>query len=629
MDQARATNSQAAGVISGRRRKPQTKAGQPERLPVSTNARPPKKTAAAPLFPFPEDSYSVTAVPEVLDRAFHAGLARWTSGVSPAALMNAYFDWGIHLAASPGKQLQLGEKAARKWARFFAYAAHCLAARDHEDRCIDPLPQDKRFRAKEWNQWPFNFIHQSFLLQQQWWHNASTGVHGVSAQHEKVVEFAARQFLDVFSPSNFVSTNPEILNAAMQEGGANFERGLEHLIEDWTRATGGHAPPGAEEFEVGRDVAVTPGKVIYRNDLMELIQYEPATETVYPEPILIVPAWIMKYYILDLSPKNSLVRYLVKRGFTVFVVSWKNPGPEHRDFGMNDYLSLGPMTALDVIDGITHGERVHGTGYCLGGTLLSIAAAAMARDRDDRLKTLTLLAAQTDFEEPGELDLFINESQLSFLDDMMWEQGFLDSRQMAGTFQLLRSNDLIWSRMVREYLLGRRAGMNDLMAWNADATRMPYRMHSEYLRQLFLHNDLAEGRYHVGGRPVSIGDIRTAVMAVGTQRDHVAPWRSVYKIQQLTDTDVTFLLTSGGHNAGIVSEPGHAGRTYQVKAHGADQPYIDPEAWEATVPGKNGSWWPVWARWLRQRSSEKVAAQKRMPDGRALCDAPGVYVRET
>jgi polyhydroxyalkanoate synthase len=345
-----------------------------------------------------------------------------------------------------------------------------------------------------------------------------------------------------------------------------------------------------------------------------------------------VPAWIMKYYILDLSPQNSLVKYLVDHGHTVFMISWRNPESKDRDLGMEDYLKLGVMDAIKAVSAISPKRRIHAVGYCVGGTLLAIAASAMARDFDDRLKSMTLFAAQTDFTEAGELMLFIDESQVTCLENMMWEQGYLDAAQMSGAFQLLRSNDLIWSRLVHEYLLGQREPLTDLMAWNADSTRLPYRMHSENLRSLFLNNDLFEGRYRVDNRPISLEDIRVPIFAVGTVRDHVAPWRSVYKISLLTDTDVTFLLTSGGHNAGIVSEPGHPHRSYQCATRLADAPYIDPDTWQAETPTQEGSWWPSWQAWLAEQSSgREVPPSIGAPDcGYPLiCDAPGTYVLQS
>ena len=347
-----------------------------------------------------------------------------------------------------------------------------------------------------------------------------------------------------------------------------------------------------------------------------------------PEPILIVPAWIMKYYILDLSPQNSLVKYLTEQGFTVFMISWKNPGADDRDLGLEDYRTLGIMNALDTVNAIVPNRKVHAVGYCLGGTLLSIAAATMARDGEDRIATLTLLAAQTDFSEAGELMLFIDESQIAFLEDMMWEQGFLDSRQMAGAFQMLRSNDLIWSRLIHDYMLGERQPMTDLMAWNADATRMPYRMHSEYLRKLFLDNELAEGRFVAAGKPVALSDIRAPVFAVGTERDHVAQWQSTYKINLQIDAEVTYVLTSGGHNAGIVSEPGHPGRSFRANIKAANHTYLDPERFLSEAQRKDGSWWPQWVAWLGDRSGVPGvpltgAAQAAYPP---LGEAPGTYV---
>jgi poly[(R)-3-hydroxyalkanoate] polymerase subunit PhaC len=573
------------------------------------------------------DSYAVTAVADITDRSLHAAIARFTFGLSPAALAKAYFDWATHLAVSPGKRMQLVEKAARKSIRFANYAIRSASQGVVPSYCIEPLPQDRRFDGADWQKPPFNFMAQAFLLQQQWWHNATTGIRGVTKHHEEMVEFVSRQILDMVSPSNFLATNPEVLRQTVSKGGMNLVNGLRNLVEDWERAVSGKKPVGTENFVIGRDVAATPGKVVYRNRLIELIQYAPATGKVRPEPVLIVPAWIMKYYILDLSPHNSLVKYLTEQGYAVFMISWKNPSPEDRDLGLDDYRTLGMMAALDAIGAIVPDQKVHAAGYCLGGTLLSIAAAAMARDGDDRLKSVTLLAAQTDFTEAGELMLFINESQVAFLEDMMWEQGFLDAKQMAGAFQMLGSSDLVWSRMVRNYLMGERAPMIDLMAWNADATRMPYRMHSEYLRRLFLNNDLAAGRYMVADKPIALTDIRAPIFTVGTVRDHVAPWRSTYKINFLTDTDVTYLLASGGHNAGIVSEPGRNGRSFQVMTRKENDRYVDPETFLAQAPQKEGSWWPEWVAWLNARSGAAVEPPAMGAAAYApLGDAPGSYV---
>ncbi len=581
------------------------------------------------------DSYSATAAAEVLDRSFHAGLAHYTAGISPAALANAYFDWAIHLWMSPGKQFELYQKAFRKLARFNRYIASEALVPGNGHPCIEPLEQDRRFSADSWRKWPFNVIYQSFLLQQQWWYNASCGIRGLDPRHARVVEFSTRQILDTVSPSNFLYSNPELLEATREQMGLNLVRGAMNYVSDLSDMVGGYQPRHAISHVVGRDVATTPGKVIYRNDLIELIHYTPKTRKVHAEPILLVPAWIMKYYILDLSPHNSMVGYLVEQGFEVFVISWRNPGPEHRDLSFDDYRKLGLQKAIDIICDFTGERQIHTAGYCLGGTLLAIMASAMARDGDDRLKSVTLLAAQTDFSSPGELGLFIDDSQLAFLDDMMWEQGFLDSRQMAGAFQLLRSNDLIWSRMTREYLLGERENSNDLMSWNADATRMPYRMHSEYLRSLFLNNDLAEGRFRVDGRAVSVGDVRVPMFVVSTVRDHVSPWRSVYRIHLLADVPVTFVLASGGHNGGIVSEPGHPRRSFRIATRRGDENFIEADSWAATADRHEGSWWHSWSEWLAERSDDRMRSVddiatngKRPPLPEALCDAPGTYVHE-
>jgi polyhydroxyalkanoate synthase len=578
----------------------------------------------------PDDA--VTRFEEHFDRSIHAAMAMVTGGISPSALSEAYADWAVHLATSPGKQMQLMNKAMRKTRRLARFVESCAAGKIDPEACIEPLPQDKRFAGEAWNKWPFSLYSQAFLLNQQWWHNAMNDVRGVTRQHEDVVSFMTRQILDIFSPSNYLATNPEVLAETLRQGGQNLVRGSQNFIDDWNRKQDGKPPAGMEAFKVGETLAATAGSVVYRNRLIELIQYEPTTDAVHPEPILIVPAWIMKYYILDLSPTNSLVKYLTDQGFTVFMISWKNPGAEDRDLGFDDYRTMGVMDALAAVVRISGSPKVHGVGYCLGGTLLAVAAATMARDGDDRFVDLSFFAAQTDFTEAGELMLFINESQVTFLEDMMAEQGFLDAKQMAGTFQMLHSNDLIWSRIVHDYLMGARTGMTDLMAWNADATRMPARMHSEYLRGLFLNNDLAEGRHEVGGRPIALSDIRVPIFAVGTEWDHVAPWKSVYKFHLFADTDVTFVLTNGGHNAGIVSEIGHPHRHYRIATKPEHDHYRDPERWFDETASREGSWWPAFAGWLTSRSAPRGkppamgAPEAGLPP---LCKAPGKYVFQT
>jgi polyhydroxyalkanoate synthase len=565
---------------------------------------------------------------ESFDRALHAQLAHLTQGISPASMVGAYMDWLVHLAMSPGKRAELLSKAQSQAARLWMAAARC-ANRDGRP-CIEPLPQDRRFSAPEWQGWPFNLIYQAFLLNQQWWHNATTGVKGVSAHHEQMATFFARQWLDMFSPSNFLATNPEAQAETIRSGGANLWRGAHNRMEDALQIASGKPAPETRLFRPGHEVAVTPGKVVFRNHLIEVIQYAAQTSTVHADPVLIVPSWIMKFYILDLSPGNSLVRYLVERGHTVFIMSWKNPDAGDRNLGMDDYLRSGVMAAVDAVESIVPKRKIQALGYCLGGTLLAIAAAAMARDNDNRLSSLTLLASVLDFTEPGELALFIDESQLAYLDDLMSEKGYLDGRQMANAFAMINSRDLVWSRMERKYLMGRSLPASDLTAWNADATRMPYRQHHEYLRSLYLRNDLAEGRYLVEGKPVALTDIRVPVFALGTQRDTVSPWRSVYKIHLLTDTEVTFCLCSGGHNVGVVNPPGPGvRRSFQMATHSPSSRYVAPDAWLARTPAHEGSWWPAWEAWLASRGGRKVAPPPMGGRARAdapLEDAPGRYV---
>ncbi len=566
-------------------------------------------------------------VTQDLDRAAHARLARLTYGLSPVSMLAAFTDWWAHLAIAPGKRQELAIKAMDQWTRLGQQMCTCLD--DQSEPCIEPLPQDRRFAAEQWQRWPYNVIYQSFLLNQQWWHYATKDVPGVTEHHQNQLAFAVRQILDIFSPSNFVTLNPEVLHTAIASGGSSLLHGVQHRAEDAMRLLTSAPLPGTERFRPGHEVAITPGKVVFRNHLIELIQYEPQTATVFAEPILIVPSWILKFYILDLSPGNSMVKYLVGKGHTVFMVSWRNPDAEDRDLGMDDYLKLGVMGAIDAVSEIIPERQIQAVGYCLGGTLLAMAAALMARSGDDRLKSLSLLASALDFTEPGELGLFIDESQLAFLDSLMYRQGYLDGKQMSNTFTLLNSRDLVWSRREREYLLGQRQPVSDLTAWNVDITRMPYRQHSEYLRRLYLKNDLAEGRYPIDGKPIALSDIRIPVFALGTQRDTVSPWVAVYRVHQLTpNVDVTFCLTTGGHNVGVVNPPGPGvKRGYQLAVRKVDDPYAGPETWSATAPSHDGSWWPAWQDWLRTHTSKRGAVPAMGGDTHpALEDAPGGYV---
>lgn len=586
----------------------------------------PKFKTKAPFFI--QDSCSYKG--EEFDYLFRSKLGKYTHWLSPASYWLAFSDWMMDLAISPARQIDILNKSHHKNMQLLHYWFSSSLNPDC-DVCIQSQEQDKRFIDPLWNQFPFNIYSQAFLLNESLWQDASTNTSGISKHHRNVVNFLGRQMLDTLSPSNFMGTNPEVIQATQKESGQNLIRGFHNYLQDFSRKIQNLPPSGADAFQVGQNVAITPGKVIYRNDLIELIQYEPTTAQVYPEPILIVPAWIMKYYILDLSQHNSLVKYLVDQGHMVFMISWKNPTSEYRDYGLDDYVNEGIFDALKAINAIIPQQKVHTVGYCLGGTLLMLAASFMGRNNDDRLKSITLFAAQVDFKEAGELLLFIDENQIKYLESIMWEKGYLDGSQMAGTFSMLHSIDLIWSNVVRNYLLGKQETVNDLMAWDYDTTRLPYKMHSEYLRKFFLNNDLVQGNLRVNRAKIALRDVNVPLFAVSTLRDHIAPWKSVYKIHLFTESDITFVLTSGGHNAGIVSEPDHPHRNFQMMSKKHKDKYITSTRWLNNAPHYEGSWWPKWHEWLADQSDPPGAipsmgnAENGYPP---ICDAPGTYVLE-
>ena len=579
---------------------------------------------------------------QALDETFHGFLTRRTMGLSPIALALAAADWAMHLAASPGRQMVLGQRALA-----LAQQAMATAVNPPADENGQPIADnDNRFIDASWRQWPFSALKEGYKANSAWWREA-VQVDGMSRHHSHMVEFFNRQIMDTFTPSNWLLTNPEALNKAQETQGQSLLQGYQHFSEDLRKAETARSTPDVLEpltFEVGKDVAITPGKVVYRNHLIELIQYTPTTDKVYPEPLLIVPSCIMKYYILDLSQSNSMVKYLVGQGYTVFIISWRNPDASDRDLGMQDYLQMGVMDALAAVKERAGAPRVHALGYCLGGTFLSIVAAAMGRhtrmaqnqtagrraedrsmERLPELASVTLLAAQTDFSEPGEMGVFIDDEQLKTLRQQMDLKGYLSGSAMAGSFQFLNMRELVFTRNTRRYLLGQEEADFDLMSWNSDLTRLPARMHSEYLSSLFLNNALATGKYRVAGQGIALMDIHAPMLVVGTTRDHVSPWRSVYKIHLQTDTHVTFVLAAGGHNAGIVSEPGRPRRSYQINSIEDNQGWVEPDEWLASAPTRQGSWWEAMDAWLKERSGKPVAPPAIDP-AHVLCDAPGEYV---
>lgn len=582
-----------------------------------------------------------------MDQHIQALNAKLFFGLSPISLALANLDWLLNLAGSPGSQMDLQQQAFlnfMQWVeRSGQMAQSCMHKRlgaltDSElgDAPIARYTQDQRFDHVAWEYFPWLSWIEAHALGEDWWQHA-TQLRGMRPHSREQMQFYASKWLDFLAPGNTLLTNPQAMEAAWRSSGQSLVKGMKHALEEWQQSHGLAMTEGEESgLQPGQGLAMTPGEVVYRNHLVELIQYAPTTPQVHAEPVLIVPSCIMKFYILDLSPHNSMVRWLVSQGHTVFIISWRNPDENDALLLMDDYVNEGILASVHHVRQAT-GENVHLMGYCLGGTFAAMATAALEHAQGIRngkdhhgdghgLTSLTLLAAETDFREPGEMGVLIDEAQVRMLEDMMAETGFLTGRQMAGSFQFLHSRELVWSSRTRRWLLGEDDIPNDLMIWNADVTRLPAAMHSQYLRQCFLHNDLASGNFALSGHSISLRDIHLPVFAVGTVKDHVAPWRSVYKLHRLLSSSVTFVLTNGGHNAGIVSEPGHAGRHYQQLTLEVDEPRLSPDEWVQQAPRHEGSWWSAWSAWMvQQGSGRKVRA--RMPAHDAeLGVAPGRYV---
>ncbi|HQT59696.1 MULTISPECIES: alpha/beta hydrolase [unclassified Acidiphilium] len=493
---------------------------------------------------------------------------------------------------------------------------------------VPPDPRDKRFQHEEWKENEiFDFIRQSYLLSARFVQDVVRRVDGLDPKTAQKVDFYARQFVDAMSPSNFALTNPQVLRKTVETRGENLLRGLSNLLRDLEAGRGQlHIRmTDAEAFSVGGNIAVTPGKVVFRNELMELIQYTPATQTVRKTPLVIFPPWINKFYILDLRPKNSFIRWAVEQGHTVFVASWVNPDERLAEKDFADYMKLGVFAALDAIEQATGERQVNAIGYCLGGTLLAATLAVMARRRDNRIKSATFLVTLTDFADVGELGVFIDEEQLVALEEKMNRRGYLEGSAMATTFNMLRSNDLIWSFVVNNYLLGNETFPFDLLYWNSDSTRMPAAMHSFYLRNMYQKNLLSQkDAITLDGTPVDLRRVKVPVYFLSCREDHIAPWASTYRATQMMAGPKRFVLAASGHIAGVINPPDSGKYNHFVNA---TLP-TSPEDWFAGATEVAGSWWPDWQRWIAAQGSEQVPA--RGPgDGAlpALADAPGNYVK--
>jgi polyhydroxyalkanoate synthase len=545
----------------------------------------------------------------------------------PLGLGQTFVDFLGHVMRNPGKLVEANFKLWQSYLNLWHHTAQRMMGQNPEP-LIEPASADKRFKDKDWSENQiFDFIKQSYLLTARWMQETVADVKGLDDHTRKKVEFYTKQFADAMSPSNFVFTNPEVLRTTLQSNGENLVKGLNNLLIDLERGKGQLAirQTDMEYFEVGRNLALTPAKIVYQNELMQLIQYMPTTEEQYERPLLIFPPWINKYYILDLGEKNSFVKWATSRGYTVFVVSWVNPDAHLAQRTFEDYMRLGIFEALDAVEKATGVKEINTIGYCIGGTLLSATLAYMAAKGDKRITSATFFAAQADFSEAGDLQVFIDDDQLRNMEETMKASGgYLDGAKMATTFNMLRSNDLIWSFVVNNYLLGRDPMRFDLLYWNADTTRMPIAMHMFYLREFYRENNLAKGKLVMAGEKLDLAKVKIPIFLQSSKEDHIAPYKSVYKSTKLFKGPITFMMAGSGHIAGVINHPD--AKKYQHWTN--DKLPEKVEDWIATATETPGSWWPYWDKWLSKLSGDKVLA--RVPGDRKLKvieDAPGTYAK--
>ncbi len=546
--------------------------------------------------------------------------------VDPLSIGNAFFEMTARMMTDPAKMVQAQMNLWQDYMKLWQTTAQRFMGVDPES-VAEPDKSDRRFKDPAWEENQlFDYIKQSYLLSARWLQSTVQDVEGLDEKTAQKVDFYTRQFVDAMAPSNFIMTNPEVLRATMESGGDNLVKGLQNLLSDLERGKGRLAikMTDYEAFKLGETIAVTPGKVVYQNELMQLIQYTPTTETVHKRPLLIIPPWINKFYILDLREKNSFVKWAVDQGLTVFMVSWVNPDEKLAQKTFEDYMFEGPLAALDAIEQATGEKDANVIGYCLGGTLLASTLAYMAAKGDDRIKSATFFTTMTDFTEAGELGVFIDEEQLASLEERMSERGYLEGAEMATTFNMLRANDLIWSFVVNNYLLGKDPFPFDLLYWNADSTRMPAAMHSYYLRKMYQENKLVEpGGIELAGVPIDLTTVKTPAFILSTKEDHIAPWTSTYAATQLFSGPVKFVLAASGHIAGVVNPPAAEKYSHWVKT----QTPKDPHKWLQGAKEQPGSWWPEWKKWLTKYAEPEISA--RQPgDGKlqVIEDAPGSYV---